>query len=165
MQLQASISQSLYWYKKGWPSYIGFIVFNFLNAIFYLFQYPFAKAKSKQSIRSVFKSLRLSIPYWLFNIPKWPRRFGSRAEPLIFKGARPIFFDSKETKNIEMRGQNCLNTTRVLKNILQIHKAHFNLIKNLFSIFFLLGSGLFLPTEIYLKYYQNGCVLNCMISC
>jgi GT2 family glycosyltransferase len=95
MQLQMQISQGLYWYKTGWFSYILYMLFNFLNCFYYACTYLLAGAAGRKSIRSYISAFRVSIPYLFRNIPRYPREYNSRHEPLIYEGARALFFGRK----------------------------------------------------------------------
>jgi GT2 family glycosyltransferase len=92
MLVQSNISLALYWYKKKSFLLPFFILINLLNGIFFAFQYIFCSKDSKESIRKWCAVFWYSLPYWIFDIPKYGNKFGERKELLIYKEAKPIFF-------------------------------------------------------------------------
>ncbi len=91
--IQAMISQGLFWYKLGLLKFIAFIIFNFINYLSYLAIYVFVSRSKKEMLKWNLKVLRAAIPYWLFNIPKHPRRWGSRKTPLAYHKVKEFFFN------------------------------------------------------------------------
>lgn len=93
MAFQAEVSQGLFWYKAGWINFVGFILFNLANLLFFALQYLITSPSNKAAIKFRFKIMRAAISYWLFEIPKYPRKFGSRKTPLVYKPASNLFFN------------------------------------------------------------------------
>ncbi|MDI9311578.1 MAG: glycosyltransferase family 2 protein [Limnohabitans sp.] len=94
MLIQSSISLALYWYKRSVILLPLFILVNLINAAFYSTQYLFCDKIGKANIRKWLSKLWVSLPYWIFHIPKYPRGYGKRDQALIYEGARAIFFES-----------------------------------------------------------------------
>jgi GT2 family glycosyltransferase len=94
MAIQAMISQGLFWYKLGILKFIAFIIFNLINYLIYCASYIFVSGRKKEALRWNLKVLDEAVPYWLFNIPKYSRRWGSRKTPLIYHKAREVFFSA-----------------------------------------------------------------------
>lgn len=94
MQIQAKISQGLFWYKKGTMPYLGFLLFELCNLPFFILQWLLAPQRNNKT--AIFKSINAvlkAMPYWLFNIPRYKQKFGSRSVALIYEKARSIFFN------------------------------------------------------------------------
>jgi GT2 family glycosyltransferase len=96
MFIQAQISLGLYWYKEGYTKYTAFILFTLLNYLYYLLSYLFVSQKSKIEVRKLLHAWNKALPYWLFNIPKYSSKYNSRTNPIIYKGAKNIFFGKAE---------------------------------------------------------------------
>jgi hypothetical protein len=95
MQIQSSISLAMYWYKKNLLSYFLYLIVAFSNTIFFSLQYIFSNSDAKKLIATRIKIFFISLPYWLFVIPRHSNKFGSRHNPLVYEGARKIFFPSE----------------------------------------------------------------------
>lgn len=95
MFIQSKLSLSLLWYKKGLFSYTGYIIITFLNLLTNILLFPFAGRETKDLIRMEARSFMRLIPYLIFEVPKYRQLSGSRKEPLIYGGARNIFFGTK----------------------------------------------------------------------
>lgn len=92
MFIQAQLSLGLYWYKTGIINYILYVIYSYLNAFFFLLQYPFSNELGKLNIRRYLVGLRKIQKYLYFDIPRYSPKFNSRAEPIIFNEARQIYF-------------------------------------------------------------------------
>jgi GT2 family glycosyltransferase len=92
MYIQAKLSLCLVWYKKGWISYIFFIIASWLNALANLICLPFLKSNDRESVKQNVRSLKKIWPYLFKEVTKYGRGWGSRKEPLIYKDAGYIFF-------------------------------------------------------------------------
>ncbi len=92
MLVQAQLSLALYWYKSGMFHYVLFIMYSYLNAIFFLFQYPLTSNTGKLNIRKYIKGLCKIHKYLYLDIPRYSGKFASRMEPLIFEDAKRVFF-------------------------------------------------------------------------
>lgn len=92
MFVQSTISEYLFWYKCGKTKYLLFILFNCINLLYFLLQYPFTKSQNKASVIAFARRYFKAIPYWLFKIPACSNKFSARKEALIYEGARTIFF-------------------------------------------------------------------------
>jgi GT2 family glycosyltransferase len=86
---QFRLSQGLYWYKKGWANYVGYIFYCYLNIIFLLLGLLFNREGSY--FKKYIKAYADLTPYLLFDIPRYSSRYGSRKEMLIFKKAKKYF--------------------------------------------------------------------------
>jgi GT2 family glycosyltransferase len=86
---QFRLSQSLFWYKKGWFSYIGYILYSYINII-YLFG-AFLLGKDRAYFKKYIKTYFDLIPYLFYEIPKYSAAYGSRKEMLIFEKAKRYF--------------------------------------------------------------------------
>jgi GT2 family glycosyltransferase len=86
---QFRLSQSLFWYKKGWLNYIGYVFYCYINIIFLFFTFLFRKDQGyfKKYVRTYFDL----IPYLFYEIPRYSSAFGSRKEMLIFAKAKKYF--------------------------------------------------------------------------
>lgn len=93
MEIQSLISQGLYWYKKSSASYCGFICFSVCNALYYQFGAFFVNSEKSSMMKKYARNIYRAMPYWLTDIPRYKRKTGSRATPLIYAGARSIFFN------------------------------------------------------------------------
>lgn len=82
LQLQEMVSYSLVWYKKGIFSYIIYIFSLIINILTELALLIFMKGINRRiSLRKVKLFPRLCY-YLVFEIPKYPRKWGSRDAPL-----------------------------------------------------------------------------------
>jgi GT2 family glycosyltransferase len=92
LQVQAFISQGLFWYKTGWLPYIGFLLFNMMNILYFSCTAVFGGAEKRRWAQLQGNIFFKALPYFLKSIPNGGRAFGSRKSPLIYEGARNIFF-------------------------------------------------------------------------
>lgn len=92
MLVQAQLSLALYWYKTGILNYILYIIYSYLNTIFFLFQYPLSNDVGRLNIRRYIGGLYKIQKYLYLDIPRYNRKFSSRIEPLIFEDAKGVFF-------------------------------------------------------------------------
>lgn len=92
MIIQSKLSLALLWYKKGLFSYSGYIILTIFNLLTGIFAYPFVETASKLSIRMEVCSFIYLIPYMLFKVPGYGRSGDIKNKPLIYDGARSIFF-------------------------------------------------------------------------
>jgi GT2 family glycosyltransferase len=86
---QFRLSQSLFWYKKGLLSYIGYILYCYTNII-YLFG-AFLLGKDRAYFKKYIKTYFDLIPYLFYEIPRYSAAYGSRKEMLIFEKAKKYF--------------------------------------------------------------------------
>jgi GT2 family glycosyltransferase len=99
MQLQAAVSEALFWYKCGKLQWLLFILFNMLNGFFYCLQYPFTNRQNKEAIRKYLKQLDKALPYWFIKVPAYSRAKGARPLPLVYNDARTFFFGTGKDKS------------------------------------------------------------------
>lgn len=92
MFIQSKLSLSLLWFKKGLLFYFGYILITVINIFTNILLYPFVRRETKNIIRKEISSFIILIPYLLFNIPFFKKINGIRTKPLIYSGARKIFF-------------------------------------------------------------------------
>lgn len=92
MQIQAAISEYLFWYKCGVVPYLSFMMVNFINFLTNFSLYPFISSANKPIAKNYLKRYVIAVKYALLNIPRYPKSFGARKEALIYDGARSIFF-------------------------------------------------------------------------
>ncbi|RYE26286.1 MAG: glycosyltransferase family 2 protein [Sphingobacteriales bacterium] len=95
MFIQSKLSLSLVWYKKGWLSYIGYILLTYLNVFYFWLTYPFTKGESTIANKRYRHCYAEVWPYLFNQVIKYPRGYNSRKEPLVYEGAREIFFGKK----------------------------------------------------------------------
>lgn len=92
MLIQSKISLALLWYKKGWLHYILYCIFSHLNILFNLLVYPFVQKRTRKTILRELNGAVKAFPYLFTEVTKYNRALGSRNEPLVYEGARAIFF-------------------------------------------------------------------------
>jgi GT2 family glycosyltransferase len=85
MNLQHHVSQYLFWYKISVPHYLIFIIYNLLEipskALVSLLKWD---KNLLSEVQTTFKA----IPYVLFEIPRYPNRYGGRKEMLKLRSLR-----------------------------------------------------------------------------
>ena len=92
MFIQSQLSLGLYWYKSGMSNYVSYILYNYFNAIFFLFQYPFSNSQGRSNIKKFLRTLVNIQKYLYFDIPRYNPRFNSRPEPVLLEEAKKIYF-------------------------------------------------------------------------
>ena len=93
MQIQSAISEYLFWYKCGIIFYCSFFIINFVNFLTNVVLYPFLNSANKEIVKHYLKRYVIALKYALLDVPRYSKSFGSRKEPLIYEGARSIFFE------------------------------------------------------------------------
>jgi GT2 family glycosyltransferase len=92
MYIQSKLSLLLVWYKKGWSSYLLYILLAYTNMLFYMLTYYIVKAENRTEARRYIRCHLRLIPYLFTDVVKYGRGYNSRKTPLVYKGARSIFF-------------------------------------------------------------------------
>lgn len=95
MFIQSQLSLALYWYKTGFFHYLVFIIYSYFNTAFFLLQYLFSHRKGRRSIRNSLAGFYHIQKYLFIDIPKYKPGYNSRSSPLVFKGAREMFFGNE----------------------------------------------------------------------
>jgi GT2 family glycosyltransferase len=95
MYLQSQLSLALFWYKKSIPSYLLYILFSWLNGLYYVLTYPLSSVQSKEKSIQYLRGLAKTLPYLVLDIPKYNRAFNSRKEGLVLEEAKSTFFSSE----------------------------------------------------------------------
>lgn len=95
MYLQSQLSLALFWYKKGWLSYILYILYTWFNGLYYIVTYPLVSKSQRAQVVEYLNGLRKIFPYLYNDIPRYKRAFGARKEGLILKEARSTFFNAE----------------------------------------------------------------------
>ncbi len=95
MFVQSKLSLSLVWYKRGIGSYISYILLTYLNVFYYAITSPLARGANKAINKQYRKCYTKIFPYLFRDIVKYPRAYNSRKEPLVYEGAKEIFFGKK----------------------------------------------------------------------
>ncbi|PSR52063.1 hypothetical protein AHMF7605_00275 [Adhaeribacter arboris] len=93
MNVQAKLSQALLWYKKGWFNYMLYIVVTYLSMLVHISLLVFIKKSSKNIILADIKTSLKIFPYLFTDVIKYKKTWGNRKKPLIYEGAKAIFFD------------------------------------------------------------------------
>ncbi len=95
MFIQSKLLLSLVWHKKGLSSYILYILSTYLNVLYFIITYPLTKGLNKAINKQYRKCYTQLLPYLFKEVIKYPRAYNSRKEPLIYEGAKEIFFGKK----------------------------------------------------------------------
>ena len=92
MFIQSRLSLFLMYYKHGWFNYLLFILVSYFNILVNsLFYFVVNNDVRKEIIQNIKVMLEL-FPYIFIKIPKYPKQWGSRKEPLVYNKAKFIFF-------------------------------------------------------------------------
>lgn len=96
MYIQSRLSLSLLWYKKGWFHYVGYIIITIFNLLTTVMLAPFVTTYRRVIGKEVRSFLHI-LPYLFSDILRYGSSPGSREIPLIYKGARNIYFGQDQT--------------------------------------------------------------------
>lgn len=92
MYIQSKLSLSLVWYKRGWSSYILYILLAYTNMFFYMLTYYFVKEENRIEAKRYIRCHIKLFPYLFTDVIQYGRDYNSRKTPLVYKGAWQIFF-------------------------------------------------------------------------
>lgn len=84
MYTQSMLSYALTWYKKGWKSYIIYLIATFVNIPSLILAYIFAGENGKKDFSNQLRGYFKTISYMFFDIPKYPKKWGGRPNPLKY---------------------------------------------------------------------------------
>lgn len=96
MYIQSKLSLALVWYKKGWGSYLLYFLATYINLLFYVLTYYITSKENRAPAKQYIRGHLKIFPYLFSDVIKYPRGYNSRREPLIYEGAREIFFGKKK---------------------------------------------------------------------
>ncbi|GAC1419435.1 MAG: glycosyltransferase family 2 protein [Flavisolibacter sp.] len=92
MYIQSKLSLSLLWYKKGWISYLLYVFCSYFNIMMNLVFIPFVNQTTRKFITTDAKCYITLLPYLFNEVIKYPRFFGNRKQPLIYRGIKSMLF-------------------------------------------------------------------------
>lgn len=85
INVQEWLSYALYRYKLGLGSYLLYLLASLLNVASILLLIPIVIWKSQSHNAEVLKVYFRLLPYWFWHIPRYPKKWGARPQPLRIK--------------------------------------------------------------------------------
>jgi GT2 family glycosyltransferase len=79
---QEIVSQALFWYKRGYLTYLTYLLTTPFNVLLAALLIPFRKKENRSKEWNLIKIFYKSFGYFLFTIPRYSNKFGSRKTPL-----------------------------------------------------------------------------------